>query len=226
MRVKTSGIACIASVSVRFRSKERGRKSNTTRKIAQVTLTIPLLPQFHFLALVPFLVPPKPKVSFLGLSLLRNQTETPRLLCKLLQGQLRLLLGTEEKMAYSWPARQSPIAFPEVFTWTSFLLFSKMANCCFTADDTAAMLVMFSCKFCDEKLYFLDLSSLPCHVEANKEYKWKGAHLNRVKVKREWPETFFLRSSLTYVFWENSKGPKDVIKQHILRSDEQPKFQF
>ena len=114
MRVKTSGIACVASVSVRFRSKERGtrakhhakiaqvtltipllakfhflalvscgfgakneeRESNTTRKIAQVTLTIPLFPQFHFLALVPFLVPPKPKIPFLGLSLLRNQTET------------------------------------------------------------------------------------------------------------------------------------------------------
>ena len=56
--------------------KNEERESNTARKIAQVTLTIPLLPQFHFLALVPCPVRPKPKVSFLGLSLLRNQTET------------------------------------------------------------------------------------------------------------------------------------------------------
>ena len=33
-------------------------------------------PHFHFLALVSFLVRPKPRIPFLGLSLLRNQTET------------------------------------------------------------------------------------------------------------------------------------------------------
>ena len=33
-------------------------------------------PLFHFLALVPFFTWSKPKIPFLGLSLLRNQTET------------------------------------------------------------------------------------------------------------------------------------------------------
>ena len=33
-------------------------------------------PHFHFLALVSFLAQPKPRIPFLGLSLLRNQTET------------------------------------------------------------------------------------------------------------------------------------------------------
>ena len=33
-------------------------------------------PHFHFLALVSFLARPKPRILFLGLSLLRNQTET------------------------------------------------------------------------------------------------------------------------------------------------------
>ena len=33
-------------------------------------------PDFHFLALVSFLARPKPRIPFLGLSLLRNQTET------------------------------------------------------------------------------------------------------------------------------------------------------
>ena len=33
-------------------------------------------PLFHFLALVPFFARSKPKIPFLGLSLLRNQTET------------------------------------------------------------------------------------------------------------------------------------------------------
>ena len=32
-------------------------------------------PHFHFLALVSFLVRPKPRIPFLGLSLLRNETE-------------------------------------------------------------------------------------------------------------------------------------------------------
>ena len=34
------------------------------------------LPLFHFLALVSFLAQPKPRILFLGLSLLRNSTET------------------------------------------------------------------------------------------------------------------------------------------------------
>ena len=55
-------VACVASVSVRFRSKERGTRVK--------------------MALVSFLVRPKPRIPFLGLSLLRNQTKRfrPRLL--------------------------------------------------------------------------------------------------------------------------------------------------
>ena len=61
------------------------RESKTARKVAQVKergggeevsfLPFPL-PLFHFLALVSFLAWSKPKVPFLGISLLRNQTET------------------------------------------------------------------------------------------------------------------------------------------------------
>ena len=49
-------VACVASVSVRFRSKERGTRVK--------------------MALVSFLLRPKPRIPFLGLSLLRNQTKT------------------------------------------------------------------------------------------------------------------------------------------------------
>ena len=59
----TIPIACVASVSVRFRSKERGtRVKLTARQMAQV--------------LEPFLARSKPKIPFLCLSLLRNLTET------------------------------------------------------------------------------------------------------------------------------------------------------
>ena len=47
-------LACVASVSVRFRSKERGTKV----KMAQAKER------------------PKPRIPFLGLPFLRNQTET------------------------------------------------------------------------------------------------------------------------------------------------------
>ena len=59
--LQTPFIACVASVasvSVRFRRKEHKVRV------------------FHFLALVSFLARSKPKVPFLGISLLRNQTET------------------------------------------------------------------------------------------------------------------------------------------------------
>ena len=49
-------------VSVRFRSKELGTRVKDRAK--------------SFLALVSFLARSKPNVTFLGLSLLRNQTET------------------------------------------------------------------------------------------------------------------------------------------------------
>ena len=51
-------IACVASVSVRFRSKERGTRVKDRAKNGA------------------FLAGSKPKVAFLGLALLRNQTET------------------------------------------------------------------------------------------------------------------------------------------------------
>ena len=61
-------LACVASVSVRFRRKERGKRFKDREKSGASI--------FHFLALVSFLARSKPKVPFLGISLLRNQTET------------------------------------------------------------------------------------------------------------------------------------------------------
>ena len=81
-------IACVASVSVRFRSKERGTmvkdcaKNGVSKRAGRggeerkETLPLPLPPPFHFLARVSFLARFKPRILFLGLSLLRNQTET------------------------------------------------------------------------------------------------------------------------------------------------------
>ena len=61
-------LACVASVSVRFRRKEREMRVKDREKSGASI--------FHFLALVSFLARSKPKVPFLGISLLRNQTET------------------------------------------------------------------------------------------------------------------------------------------------------
>ena len=74
---------------MRFRSKERGTRVKTAQakewgggeEERKETFFLPLpLPLFHFLALVSFLARPKPRIlflaSFLGLFLLRNQTET------------------------------------------------------------------------------------------------------------------------------------------------------
>ena len=78
-------LACVASVTVRFRSNERGTIVKDRSKMALVKErggggeerkeTSPS-PHFHCLALVSFLARPKPRIPFLGLSLLRNQTET------------------------------------------------------------------------------------------------------------------------------------------------------
>ena len=57
-------LACVANVSVQFRRKERGTRVKDRETV------------FHFLALVSFLARSKPKVPFLGISVLRNQTET------------------------------------------------------------------------------------------------------------------------------------------------------
>ena len=79
-------VACVASVSVRFRSKERGTRVKDREKRGNVSFLSAFLsafpffpspsPLFHFLALVSFLARSKPKVPFRGISLLRNQTET------------------------------------------------------------------------------------------------------------------------------------------------------
>ena len=66
-------VACIASVSVPFRSKERGESNWPATNGVSKRGGVPL---FHFLALVSFLARSKPKIPFLGLSLLRNLTET------------------------------------------------------------------------------------------------------------------------------------------------------
>ena len=63
-------VACVASVSVRFRSKERGTRVKDRAKNGEKS------PHFHSLALVTYLARPKPRIPFLGLSMLRNQTET------------------------------------------------------------------------------------------------------------------------------------------------------
>ena len=74
------GLACVASVSVRSLSKERGTrvkdraKNGGSKRAGRGWVSFP--PLFHFLALVSFLARSKPKIPFLGLSLLRNQTET------------------------------------------------------------------------------------------------------------------------------------------------------
>ena len=84
-----SCLACVVSVSVRFRSKEQGtrvkdRAKNGASKRAWKgvgkkgkfpSFSSPS-PHFHFLALVSFIARPKPRIPFLGLSLLRNQTDT------------------------------------------------------------------------------------------------------------------------------------------------------
>ena len=71
-------IACVASVSVRFRSKERGTRvkkwggGGEERKFPSFPSPFPSF----ILALFSFLARPKPRIPLLGLSLLRNQTET------------------------------------------------------------------------------------------------------------------------------------------------------
>ena len=77
-------VDCVESVSVRFRSEER--ESNMAQvkerggggeESKETFPSFPFLsPLFHFLALVSLLARSKSKISFLGLSLLRNLTET------------------------------------------------------------------------------------------------------------------------------------------------------
>ena len=67
------GLACVASVSVWFRVKERGTR---VRDRAKNGASKRAGNGWDFLALVSFLGRPKPKVPFVGLSSLRNQTET------------------------------------------------------------------------------------------------------------------------------------------------------
>ena len=95
-------LACVASVSLWFRVKERGRESETARKMAQVKERggsgeerkrflpfPPPFPFFHFLALVPFLARPKPKIPFLVFS----HSGTKRKHGKRLLRRLTIILG-------------------------------------------------------------------------------------------------------------------------------------
>ena len=78
-----STLACVESVSVRFRSKERGTRTKDRAKNGASKRAgrggeerFPSFPSpsplFHFLALVSFLARSKPKIPFLALFLLRN----------------------------------------------------------------------------------------------------------------------------------------------------------
>ena len=79
-------LAWVAGDSVRSMSKERGTRVNWRAKNGaskerggggeERKETFPPPPPLSFLALVSFLARSKPKIPFLGLSLLRNQTET------------------------------------------------------------------------------------------------------------------------------------------------------
>ena len=73
-------IACVASVSVLFPRKDRAKNGASKWGGGGGGVGFPSFPSpsplFHFLALVSFLAQPKPRISFLGLSLLRNSTET------------------------------------------------------------------------------------------------------------------------------------------------------
>ena len=83
---KWSPLTCVASVSVRFRSKERGTRVKDRAKngVSERAgrgwgsfLPCPTpSPTFIFWLLFHFSRGQKPRIPFLGLSLLRNQTET------------------------------------------------------------------------------------------------------------------------------------------------------
>ena len=77
-----SGIAWVASVSVRFRSKKRGTRVKDRAKNGASKRAgrgggsfLSPSPLFHFLPFVSLLARRKQKIPFLGLFLLRNQTE-------------------------------------------------------------------------------------------------------------------------------------------------------
>ena len=77
-----SGIAWVASVSVRFRSKKRGTrvkdhaKNGASKRAGREGGSfLSPSPLFHFLPFVSLLARRKQKILFLGLFLLRNQTE-------------------------------------------------------------------------------------------------------------------------------------------------------
>ena len=96
-------LTCVASVSVRFRSKQlearvkdreskrAGRDGEERKETFFPSFPSPS-PLFLFLALVPFLVRPKPKIPLLGLPLIRNQTDAKPFLAE--QSSLWDLLHT------------------------------------------------------------------------------------------------------------------------------------
>ena len=70
-------------------------------------------PHFHFLALVSFLARPKPRIPFLGLSLLRNQTET-------LATQTIWSLKTRCKHKFVWESKYSPFVQLKLLNFDPF----------------------------------------------------------------------------------------------------------
>ena len=95
LKALVAKLACVASISVRFESKERGTRVKTGAKRARVkeqrgegkkgrvsflSLTLPL---FHFLAVVPFFARSKPKIPVLVVPFLRSETTRKRLLRRL-----------------------------------------------------------------------------------------------------------------------------------------------
>ena len=155
MRVKTSGIACVASVSVRFRSKERGTRVKHRAKNSASNPN-------H---------PPSPSVSFFGSRFIsraaktENSVNVPRAYFAPKPNGNACYAGYfRYNWDCSWGQRKKwAIADQRVSYNVPRSLYLDQ----FTADATAAM---FSCKFY-EKLYFLDLLSHPYNVDVKREYE-------------------------------------------------------
>ena len=153
MRVKTFGIACVAGVSVRFRSKERGARVKHHTKNRASNPNHPAPPSVSFFS--------SRSISCAA----KTENPVPRaFFAPTPNGNARYAGYFWVNWGCHWGQRKKwPIADHRVSNNVPRSLYLDQ----FTADVTAAM---FPCKFC-EKLYFLDLSSHPCHVETNKEYE-------------------------------------------------------
>ena len=116
-------LACVASVSVRFGSKERGTR---VKHRAKNGLSKRAGRGFHFLALVSFLARPNPRIPFLGLSLLRNQTET--LATQARKPLFFSFLTSTRRMLKSWLVRLLAGVFLPPFLLARFSRFPRAQN--------------------------------------------------------------------------------------------------